>query len=112
MFARGVSVETVAVHAAAPPKPPEGAPCNGCGWCCATEPCPVARLLLRRATGSCSALEWTEEARRYRCGLVVSPAAYLRWLPRRWEGAAGRWFASRIAAGSGCDFGATEIGGT
>jgi hypothetical protein len=29
-------------------------------------------------------------------------------LPRRWQGDVGRWFASRIAAGAGCDFGATE----
>lgn len=104
------TIQTVTLHAAAPAKPAEGAPCNGCGWCCAAERCPAAWLLLPRGAEACIALEWTAAARRYRCGLVVRPAAYLRWLPRRWEGAAGRWLASRIAAGAGCDFGATEIG--
>lgn len=26
----------------APEKPEEGAPCNGCGFCCAAEPCGLA----------------------------------------------------------------------
>lgn len=28
----------------APKKPPEGDPCNGCGFCCAIELCPVAEI--------------------------------------------------------------------
>lgn len=26
-----------------PVKPTYGLPCNGCGWCCASEPCGIAR---------------------------------------------------------------------
>lgn len=96
------------LHAPAPPKPAPGAACNGCGICCALERCPVARLFLPAAE-RCRALEWDDAARRYRCGMAVRPAAYLRWLPRRWEVGAGRWFASRIAAGSGCDCDAMEV---
>ena len=33
-------------HPEAPPKPPEGAPCNGCGLCCLAEPCPLGMLAL------------------------------------------------------------------
>lgn len=103
-------IQTVTLHAAAPAKPPAGAACNGCGLCCAAERCPVAWLFLPCGSGSCGALEWAEDARCYRCGMVAHPGDYLRWLPRRWQAAAGRWFASRIAAGAGCDFDATEIG--
>lgn len=97
------------LHAEAPPKPTEGQPCNGCGLCCAAERCPVAWLFLPRGSGSCSALEWDGNAGRYRCGMVAHPATHVRWLPRRWEAGAARWFAYRIAAGKGCDFGATEV---
>lgn len=102
-------IQTVTLHADAPPKPAEGQPCNGCGICCAAERCPVAWLFLPRSRGSCPALEWDGAAARYRCGMVAHPAACVRWLPRRWEARAARWFAYRIAAGKGCDFGATEI---
>jgi len=102
-------IQTLTVHAHAPAKPAAGAPCNGCGICCAAERCPVAHVFLPHGEGSCVALEWNEEARRYRCGMVVHPADYVRWLPRRWEGRAAHWFAYRIAAGRGCDFDATEI---
>lgn len=104
------TIQTVMLHAAAPAKPPEGAPCNGCGLCCAAERCPVARLFLPRGSGACGALEWADGVRQYRCGMVAHPGDYLRWLPQRWQAAAGRWFATRIAAGAGCDFDATEIG--
>jgi len=102
-------IQTLLLHADAPPKPAEGAPCNGCGICCAAERCPVACLFLPRREGACAALEWDAEQRRYRCGMVVHTADYVRWLPRRWQGRAGKWFASRIAAGKGCDFDATEV---
>lgn len=87
------------LHAAAPAKPPVGAVCNGCGICCAMEPCPLSLLLLRRRRGPCSALRWREE--RYVCGLATDPPGIARWLPRtlllRW-----------IAAGKGCDCDAEE----
>ena len=40
------------LHAEAPPKPAEGAPCNGCGLCCLAEPCPLGVLVSRRRTGA------------------------------------------------------------
>jgi hypothetical protein len=99
----------ILLHADAPPKPPEGAPCNGCGVCCAMEKCPVALIFLPLGTEPCPALEWDNDSRRYRCGMVVQPARHLRWLPRRWERQAGKWFAYRIAASKGCDCSVAEI---
>jgi hypothetical protein len=104
-------IRTLILHADAPPKPTQGEPCNGCGICCVAERCPVGLLFLPRGGGGpCAALEWDRGAGRYLCGMVVRPANYIGWLPRRWDGAAGRWFAYRIAAGKACDFDATEIG--
>ncbi|WP_290877489.1 hypothetical protein, partial [Aquabacterium sp.] len=58
------------IHPEAPPKPPEGQPCNGCGVCCLAEPCPVGVLVSRRLTGACKALRWSDAGRRYSCGLL------------------------------------------
>jgi hypothetical protein len=90
----------IRIHPDAPPKPAFGAPCNGCGVCCASEPCPVGVLVSRRRHGACAALVWEEQGG-YRCGMLVR-ARQLRgpeWL-RRW---AGRAVARLIAAGQGCD---------
>lgn len=100
----------IALHREAPAKPGEGEACNGCGVCCALGRCPMAWLLLPLGRGACPALEWRDAERRYRCGLVERPAQYVRWLPNRWNERAARWLAYRIAAGSGCDCGATEVG--
>ncbi|MBQ1761303.1 MAG: hypothetical protein IIZ92_00190 [Aquincola sp.] len=85
----------------APAKPLPGQPCNGCGVCCAAEPCPAGMLVSRRRTGRCRALRWAGE--RYRCGLVTDPARHLprtlRWLAPLLRRLALRW----ISAGSGCD---------
>jgi hypothetical protein len=88
----------IILHAAAPAKPLVGAPCNGCGVCCSIAPCPLSRLLLGHRTGKCPVLTWQGgyENERYVCGLVVAPAGFVRWLPRRFVL---RW----ISAGSGCD---------
>ena len=84
----------------APAKPEPGLPCNGCGVCCAAEPCPLGRLLSRRSEGACVALGWQPAEGRYRCGVLAEPGRWLRWLPA----AAGRALAARwIAAGGGCD---------
>jgi hypothetical protein len=93
----------ITIHPAAPPKASVGQPCNGCGVCCAAEPCPVSRLLLGHRSGACPALEWREAERRYFCGMVTAPARFLRWLPQRCGAFCGRRFARWIAAGIGCD---------
>jgi hypothetical protein len=85
----------ILLHPEAPPKPAEGAACNGCGVCCAAEPCPVGQILSRRRTGACVALRWAEGERRYRCGVVDDPGRHLSWGRRL----ALRW----IAAARGCD---------
>ena len=93
----------ILLHPEAPAKPPFGQACNGCGVCCAAEPCPLGMVLSRRRSGACTALQWTDGAARYHCGVVAAPR---RWLPalrclpepllRR---LALRW----IGAGRGCD---------
>jgi len=95
------------VHALAPAKPALGAPCNGCGVCCLSEPCPLGVLLSGRRSGACRAVRWNAQGAIYRCGAIESPAevlpAALQWLkaPLAWvlRRLAGRW----IAAGAGCD---------
>jgi hypothetical protein len=108
--------QVIRLHIDAPPKPPEGAPCNGCGVCCASEPCPVGALVSRRLHGACDALEWTEDAGVYRCGLIEHPAAHLPAALRWSAPLVGRVAHRFIAAGSGCDcsvsVGADAIGQT
>ncbi len=97
--------QLIHLHRRAPPKPAVGAACNGCGVCCAAEPCPVGMLVFRQRRGPCPALRWHEDgnASRYRCGLLTATGEYLRWLPVRWHARAARFLARRIAAGAGCD---------
>lgn len=97
------SHQVILLRSDAPPKPPAGAACNGCGVCCAAEACPPARLLFLSVKGPCPALEWERAGARYRCGLLARPGRFIRWLPRCWETAAPRLFARWIAAGKGCD---------
>ena len=105
------SQRIVHIQAAAPPKPPENAPCNGCGVCCLAEPCPIGAVLSGRRDGACTALRWSPDAGCYRCGLLTETRAVLpgiiAWahpvvarLGRRW-----------ISAGSGCDC-SLEVGPT
>lgn len=93
--------QVVRLHVLAPPKPAPGSPCNGCGVCCAAEPCPIGRLRFLKARGACPALAWRDQ--RYRCDLVERPTVHLPWLPTAWAGRAGAWIGGRIAAGKGCD---------
>ncbi len=95
--------DVIHLHRAAPAKPAAGAPCNGCGVCCALETCPVARLRFLQASGPCPALEWSAAESRYRCGLLLRPVHYVGVLPRIAEGPARRLLARWISAGSGCD---------
>lgn len=93
----------VTLYAAAPEKPSVGAPCNGCGVCCAAETCPAGRLRFLRRTGPCPALLWSAGDRRYRCGLVSAPGDFFSMLPAALADRLGRLIATRIAAGKGCD---------
>jgi hypothetical protein len=95
-----VDRRVILLHREAPPKPAAGAACNGCGVCCAHEPCPLGMLLSRRRHGACAALQWRDAEGRYACGALADPARWLPWLPSRLARAlARRW----IAAGRGCD---------
>lgn len=91
------------VHQLAPAKPALGQRCNGCGVCCAAEPCPVARLFLWQFQGPCQALMWDQSQQRYFCGLLQQPRTYLRYLPTMLERPFQRYTASRIAADTACD---------
>ncbi len=102
--------QTIHLHPHAPPKPALGAACNGCGVCCASEPCPVGMLISRRRRGRCAALAWQENPPRYLCGLISQPQRYSglrsRLLNRVLQAIAAR----SIARGIGCDADA-EIAG-
>jgi hypothetical protein len=98
-----MSRQVIRLHPAAPAKPPEHAPCNGCGVCCAAEPCPIGVLVSGRLTGACAALMWNGDAGKYRCGMVSAPADVLRWLPVALAPLAARLARRWISAASGCD---------
>jgi len=100
----------VHIQAEAPAKPELGQPCNGCGLCCLSEPCPVGVLASRRRQGACAALRWSADSGRYVCGMLDRPwqelGAERTWAldPGSWPNRAlarlcRRW----IAAGIGCD---------
>lgn len=101
------STHIIWLHPSAPAKPAVGVACNGCGMCCAAEPCPLGVLLTRRRRGQCRALQWDDTAGHYRCAMLTRPEAVLGWrtpwavwMARRiLQRLARRW----IAAGTGCD---------
>ena len=97
------------LHPSAPAKPEAGAACNGCGVCCAWQPCPLGMLISGRRHGACDALRWDAAGSHYRCAMVSDPQAVLPRLPgpaSRWlQGLARRW----IAAGAGCDCDADAV---
>ena len=95
--------QVIRLHPAAPAKPAERAPCNGCGVCCAAEPCPVGVLVSGRRTGACAALLWSPDGGLYRCGLVDAPRTVLPRLPRALAPLVSRLAARWISAASGCD---------
>jgi hypothetical protein len=114
MHLRGpISTKPFVIHieAASPVKPPAGAACNGCGVCCAVEPCPLGIVLFRQRRGPCPGLVWEPQARLYRCGVLSAPQKVAKVVLPAWlrfaEPALTRtlaWGASRwIAAGVGCD---------
>jgi hypothetical protein len=98
-----MSRQVIRIHPAAPPKPPVAAACNGCGVCCAAEPCPIGVLVSGRRSGACAALLWNDDAGLYRCGLIAVPGSVLPWLPAMLAPAASRLARRWISAASGCD---------
>ena len=95
--------QLIRLHPAAPPKPAENTPCNGCGVCCAAEPCPIGVLVSGRRTGACAALLWSDDAGLYRCGLVDAPRTVLPRLPGALAPLVSRLARRWISAASGCD---------
>jgi hypothetical protein len=95
--------QIIRIHPMAPPKPAWGDNCNGCGVCCAAEPCPVGVLVSGRRQGACSALEWQEAARRYVCGVVAAPERHLGAGLGRIASIFPTLLQRMISAGSGCD---------
>ena len=95
-----IKPRVILLHAQAPSKPALGQACNGCGVCCAAQPCPVGMVLSRRTHGACVALQWNAQMQIYRCGV-----AERRWpaLPRLVARALQAWARRWISAGSGCD---------
>lgn len=88
---------------AAPPKPPHGSPCNGCGQCCEAELCPLAAALYRRWEGPCPALTPVADGPKV-CGLVTDPGVHFPARVRRWGAfEVRRTAAILIGAGIGCD---------
>lgn len=101
--------QTIPIHPDAPDKPAWGSLCNGCGVCCAAEPCPVGVLVTGRRKGVCRALDWQDADRRYVCGMVTAPGRYLG-VDHRWLNAAVSAMTRRlISAGSGCDSDAESV---
>ncbi|WP_423600845.1 hypothetical protein [Roseateles sp. MS654] len=103
----GGAGRVVWIQPEAPGKPALGEPCNGCGLCCLAEPCPLGMLVSLKREGACRALQWSDEDRQYRCGMLMHPTRHLG-LPRlRPDGLINRLirrYARRmIAAGIGCD---------
>ena len=92
--------ERVIVIQPTPAKPLKGQPCNGCGDCCAAQPCKLAVELLACSTGPCIALE--HDGGRTYCGLVRRPAHYLIGQDVAAPGFSAL-FAGLLQLGSGCD---------
>lgn len=98
-----LSSQVIHLHPDAPVKPGTGLACNGCGVCCAAEPCPLGVLVSGRRQGACKALLWSDAASRYHCGMASDPGRVLPWLPRIIHGAVRRGTLRWISAASGCD---------
>ena len=99
------------IEPAAPLKPALGQPCNGCGICCLSEPCPLGVALTGRRHGACAALRWDAASSSYLCGALTEPRAVLaqrlpplgRPLLPALSGALRRFAPRWISSGSGCD---------
>jgi hypothetical protein len=102
-----MSTQIIWLHAA-PDKPPQGAPCNGCGVCCASAPCPLGMLFSFRTQGRCARLRYDAAAAHYRCGLLPDTGSRAtHWLGGIGTGLAAKLVRRWIGAGIGCDSSAT-----
>jgi hypothetical protein len=99
--------QVILIRADSPAKPTLGATCNGCGVCCAAEPCPVSLAFLWPHQTPCKALVWSETDKRYFCGMVIKPSKFLVWLPKFADKFASRLFKRWISANQACDSDAT-----
>jgi hypothetical protein len=98
------SLPVVWIEPDAPAKPATGAACNGCGLCCAWQPCPLGMLVSRRLQGRCDALTWSPQTARYHCAMLTQPRQHWPWLPGWAATLLSRLSRRWIAAGAGCDF--------
>ena len=93
-----------ALMAAEPERAPEypgfRSPCNGCGLCCAAEPCDVARQFLGATQGPCPALEF--EGGRFWCGVIRRLSHYLS-KPLFGDGMVREILGDLLGIGQGCD---------
>lgn len=91
-------------------KPPQGAPCNRCGWCCASALCHLARSLFtptrwadQVVPGPCPVLE-RDADNRHVCGLTVRPSSYFPLRAKhRGEDTLRQAAQVLIGTGIGCD---------
>lgn len=93
----------IRLRADAPPPPAPGAPCNGCGLCCAWAPCPLGMVVSGRRHGRCRALRWDAVRLRYHCVMVSQPRQRWPWWPLWAQGWLQRLAYRWISASSGCD---------
>ncbi len=103
MKTSGADHQIIWLQPEAAAKPLIGQACNGCGVCCAAEPCPVARVFLWQWRGACRAVEWHADVKQYRCGMLLRPVHYVRYLPLWFEARCRSWIRRWIAAGVACD---------
>lgn len=84
-------------------KPAYGSPCNGRGYCCAEEPCAIAREHMPNhpGEGACVALE--REGDRFVCGMIRRPGYHMQLLNDRADAHLGALFSGALGAGKGCD---------
>ena len=79
-----------------PEKPPFGAPCNGCGMCCAVEVCQLGVQAFGAIAAPCPALQFYQG--RFWCGLL-----FLEYEARRQGIIALPLIEQALAIGRGCD---------
>ena len=84
-------------------KPRHGAPCNGCGHCCMSSPCPLASATFGdKWSAPCPALE--RSAGKHACGMILHPERYVPALVRNFGApVVQRSAAVLLGVGTGCD---------